>query len=447
MLRAIRRPSATACGQPRELVLEQDDVGDPLRHLGARAHRHRHPRLLQRRHVVDPVADHRRVAARVAQRPDQRLLLLGRDPAEDRVVLRRLGERLRVLGQLGALDHAGVARHPDRRCDRGDRRPRVAGDQLQVDVLLAHGGDRLRRRRAAASPPARPAPAAPAGGGVSSEGLAGSASLGLAEGDDPPPGRRLLLAACGPGPAAASAPRPAPARRGRPARSWSRRSAARSTSTPRRTALRRRPAPPRRGSARRSPPGCGCGRRRWPRSGPGPACAAPARRPLGDLDPSSRSSPSVSVPVLSTQIVSTAARLSVALICWTRVSLRASRTAATAKVTLISRTRPSGISVTRPAVAVCAASLEVCAAQLEGEDQQDRRQRHHHVDAGDDHPVDLLLQRRGRVAEGARLAGEPARVALLAHRVDLVVAGAARCRRSPRAPARRAPCARRRPRR
>ncbi len=54
--------------------------------------------------------------------------------------------------------------------------------------------------------------------------------------------------------------------------------------------------------------------------------------------------------------MSTAARLSLALICWTSVSRRASRTAATAKVTLIKRTIPSGISVTSPAVAVCAAS-------------------------------------------------------------------------------------------
>jgi hypothetical protein len=57
------------------------------------------------------------------------------------------------------------------------------------------------------------------------------------------------------------------------------------------------------------------------------------------------------------QIVSTAASASVALICWTRVFIRARRTAATASVTLIRRTRPSGISVTSPAVAVCTASV------------------------------------------------------------------------------------------
>jgi hypothetical protein len=88
-----------------------------------------------------------------------------------------------------------------------------------------------------------------------------------------------------------------------------------------------------------------------------PSACAPVSgsTPSAYSTPASRSSPAVSVPVLSTQIVSTAARLSVALICWTSVSRFASRTAATAKVTLISSTRPSGISVTRPAVAVCAA--------------------------------------------------------------------------------------------
>ena len=54
--------------------------------------------------------------------------------------------------------------------------------------------------------------------------------------------------------------------------------------------------------------------------------------------------------------VSTAASDSVAAICWISVFMRARRTAATAKVTLISSTRPSGISVISPAVEVCAAS-------------------------------------------------------------------------------------------
>ena len=78
--------------------------------------------------------------------------------------------------------------------------------------------------------------------------------------------------------------------------------------------------------------------------------------PSAGATATSSSSPSVRVPVLSTQIVSTAANASVAAICWTSVFCLASRTAATARVTLIRRTSPSGISVMRPAVAVCAAS-------------------------------------------------------------------------------------------
>ena len=189
-------PLADRLRQARELVFEQDHVGDPLRHLRPRSHRHREPRLLQRRHVVDAVADHRRVAPRRPQRPDQRLLLLGRDPAEDRVALRRLGQRLGVLGQVGALDHPGVARHADPVGDRGDGRPRVAGDQLQVDVLLAHEGDRLRRvgsqRLLQHDQRQRGDRRRRLLGGVGGKRLAR-----LAEGDDAPPRRRLLLQLAG----------------------------------------------------------------------------------------------------------------------------------------------------------------------------------------------------------------------------------------------------------
>jgi hypothetical protein len=97
------------------------------------------------RHVVDAVADHRREPAAVRERPDERLLLLGRDPAEDGVAERRLGDAALVAGQLGALDHGGVGGHSDGVGDRGHGLSRVAGDQLQVDLLVAHVGDGLRR--------------------------------------------------------------------------------------------------------------------------------------------------------------------------------------------------------------------------------------------------------------------------------------------------------------
>ena len=144
MLRAIRRPSCDRARQHRELVAHQDDVGDPLGDLASGSHRHGEPRLLQRRDVVDAVADHRREAPAVGERPHQRLLLLRRDPAEDRVSLRGEGDPGPVVGQVGPLDHAGVVGNPDPLCDRGDGLPGIAGDQLQVHPLAAHELDRLR---------------------------------------------------------------------------------------------------------------------------------------------------------------------------------------------------------------------------------------------------------------------------------------------------------------
>ena len=133
--------------------------------------------------------------------------------------------------------------------------------------------------------------------------------------------------------------------------------------------------------------------------------------------------PSVSVPVLSTQIVSTAASASVAAICWTSVFWRASRTAATARVTLISSTRPSGIRVTRPGGRLLGGVAErrVVEAEADQDDERDRDQR----DRGrPEDRVDLDLKRRRRMAELACLAGDLLRVALLTDRVELVVAGA-----------------------
>ena len=72
-------------------------------------------------------------------------------------------------------------------------------------------------------------------------------------------------------------------------------------------------------------------------------------------------------------------------------------------------------------------------------DEDDRRR--------PDHPVDLLLEGRGRVAERPRLAGDLLGVALLAHGVDLVVAGAAEARTSRRARGRAPACGSRRTRR
>ncbi len=92
--------------------------------------------------------------------------------------------------------------------------------------------------------------------------------------------------------------------------------------------------------------------------------SASSREPGAGTTAISRRVPSVSVPVLSTQIVSTAASASVAAICCTSARWRARRTAATASVTLMSSTRPSGMSVIRPAVAVWAASVKLTLRRL-----------------------------------------------------------------------------------
>ena len=247
--------------QHRELVAQQDDVGDALGDLTAGAHRDREPRLLERRDVVDAVADHRREAAALGERADQRLLLLRRDPAEDGVAKRRLGEPALVVRQVGAVDDGRVAGNPDRLRDRGHGLARVAGDQLQVDLLVAHVGDRV--------------------GGVWTQGLleddqgprlerrrrlgcriGGQPAAGLAEGDDAATGAGVLreraLQALG----QRAGLRRGSARPGRRSRSWSRSGSSRSTSTATRTAPRRSAARGGPGSSRRSSPGCGCARRR-----------------------------------------------------------------------------------------------------------------------------------------------------------------------------------------
>ena len=83
---------------------------------------------------------------------------------------------------------------------------------------------------------------------------------------------------------------------------------------------------------------------------------SPLSRPAAGTVRSSTSRPSVSVPVLSRHTVSTLASTSTLFSAWTSIPRRASRTAATAKVRLVRSTRPSGTSVTIPAVAVAAAS-------------------------------------------------------------------------------------------
>ena len=255
---------ADAAREHRELVLEQDDVGDPLGDLAARAHRHGQPGLLERRDVVDAVADHPGEPALLREGADKRLLLVRGDAAEDRVALGGGGEALVVGGELGPLDDARVARHADRVRDRRHGLAGVARDQLEVHVLLAQELDRLggvgaqlllehdqraglERRWRLAARIARKRPA------------------GLGEGDDAPARGGVLLERPLERRAIAAGRRRRRGRPARPARSWrarrARRASARSTSTPTRTGPPQGPAPACRDSARRSSRACGSARR------------------------------------------------------------------------------------------------------------------------------------------------------------------------------------------
>ena len=247
MLRAMRRPSATARGSRENWSSSSTMSAIPLviwlPEPIATAIRAR----FSAGHVVDAVADHRREAARWPRARHQRLLLLGADAAEDRVALGDRGKRGAVGGQLVALDHAGVRRDADRGGDRGHRLARVARDQLQVHLLLAHELDRLARRRGAASPRARSAPGRDRRRRLG-RGVGGQRALGAAEGDDAAPRARVRLEAAAAARAAVAA---IPARRARlvhPARRSRRRpcrsGSARSTSTPTRRGPRPRRAQP-----------------------------------------------------------------------------------------------------------------------------------------------------------------------------------------------------------
>ena len=84
-------------GQRREVGVEQHQLGDATGRLAAGGHRHAAVGVLQGEHVVDAVAGHRHGVPAVLQGADHRPLLVRRDPAEHRVLLERVGERLEVV--------------------------------------------------------------------------------------------------------------------------------------------------------------------------------------------------------------------------------------------------------------------------------------------------------------------------------------------------------------
>ena len=323
-LRRICRPSATIGGHGREVARDEHEVGDAARHLRAAALRDRQPGRLQRRDVVDAVADHRDVAARRRAAPRRRALVLAARSGRRRVA--RAASAPQLAARRRAARRPSTAR-ADRRCRRrGDRRDGlgpVAREHLQLDAL------RVGRSRPSRAPPGAAARRARRADELARAG--GAAARPRRAGVRRPPSASTRRPAA----AARSADASASAAERRSARARR----ARSATPPSRSALQRRRDENgtcsldrlrvgrealgdrlERGVARRRRRGVA---RRAPRS----SLRVDARRRQSST---TRSVGSVSVPVLSRQTTSTEASDSIAFSCWASAPRRAIRSAATA---------------------------------------------------------------------------------------------------------------------
>ena len=110
-------------GTTAKSPLDEHEVGDRAGHLRARALRDRQPRLLQRRHVVDAVADHRRRSGRPRSARRPRALAVGRDAADGGRRQHRLAQRGRFGGARSPSSAGAVPGTPASRAIA----PTVAG--------------------------------------------------------------------------------------------------------------------------------------------------------------------------------------------------------------------------------------------------------------------------------------------------------------------------------
>ena len=67
---------------------------------------------------------------------DHGLLLAGGDAAEDRVVVDRVDKQVGIVGQFAGVDRVGCTRYAGLLGDSAHCRGVVAGDHLDVDVLV-----------------------------------------------------------------------------------------------------------------------------------------------------------------------------------------------------------------------------------------------------------------------------------------------------------------------
>ena len=387
------------------------------------AHRHGHPGLLQRRNVVDAVADHRDESAAARRGPTTSAFFCsGRIRQKIVFSSATRASAARSSGQLGPRSR--LRRPPG--CRRRRRPPSRSAARRRRSASGRPPGRACTRwsraRRAAASPRARSARAAspPAGVGVR---VVRQPARARAEGDDPAPGLRVRLEALLEGHRQEQEPRPS-ARRGRRAhRSRPARRSVRSTST--RTRTGPRPGPARRspGSARRSPRASDCARRSWRRNAPRARCAAFASVGSATSTETSSSSPvGERAGLVDADRVDRGERLGRAHLLHERVeagepdSRDGERDAHQQHQSLGDQGDQAGGGGLRGVVKRRLASVEAAKIRTTASGIISQV-------LGLQHEVHLVLQRGGRVPERARLAGHLLRVAVLANRVDLVVAG------------------------
>jgi hypothetical protein len=119
-------------------------VRHTARHLAPAPHSDREVRLLEGERVVDAVPDHRDVASAAAEQPDEPLLLLRRDPPEDRVLLGHLLKLLVVERvQLQSRHALQVLREPRLLCERRHGVRAVARNHLESDPRARKLTDRV----------------------------------------------------------------------------------------------------------------------------------------------------------------------------------------------------------------------------------------------------------------------------------------------------------------
>ena len=328
MLRRIWRPFADHRRHLAELARDQHQVRHRARHLGAAALGDREPRLLQRRHVVDPVAEHRRRTRRPRSAPAPRAPCpRGRSarspapPAPPRAARRRPRAAL-------APSSAGPLRlDPEVAGDRPDRRRVVAGEHLERDVLAGEEGDRLGRRSSRSSSARTTIPSGRSGSVSSTSG----AGLGQRRGRRTarartrrprrPPRRRArsrsVVGPASPSPSSSASGAPSTSRRPPSSSALQRRREENGTVAVGSSGAHPVAAAPPRGS----PPGSSCGSGRSPRRCRRCSPARPRSRPSAGISSTTRSAASVSVPVLSVHITETEASDSIAFSCWARIAV------------------------------------------------------------------------------------------------------------------------------